>query len=228
MTEPRRAHPERIDGAEFLSTEPAGLTERPPEARPAEGALSGKRVAVLIHDGFEQTEFEVPVRTLRAAGARVEVVAPDAAHLDRIKGESQGEPAAGTKGDRVLAETRPSDYDALLIPGGLKSPDSMRQSDAHLAFVRAFVEAGKPIGAICHGPWLLADVDALRGRTVTSWPAIKRDLECRGAEWIDQEVVRDGPFVFSRKPDDAEAFGRALVELLATRSAGSPRSERGH
>lgn len=203
-------------GQEFFASEPSGVAERPPVA---EGqSLSGKKVAVIISDGFEQTEFETPTRILREAGATVEVLAEDEKHLEHIKGESQGEPAAGTKGDKLLSQVSPTDYDALLIPGGLKSPDTMRQSRAHLDFVKAFVDADKPIGAICHGPWLLADVDALKGRTVTSWPAIRHDVECAGATWKDQQVVQDGQLVFSRKPDDAEAFGQTLVSLIAERA----------
>jgi protease I len=181
-------------------------------------SLAGRKVAVIISDGFEQTEFETPTRILREAGATVEVLAEDEKHLAHIKGESQGEPAAGTKADKVLSQVRPEDYDALLIPGGLKSPDTMRQSKAHLDFVRAFVSANKPIGAICHGPWLLADVGALEGRTVTSWPAIRADVERAGAKWQDQQVVQDGTLVFSRKPDDAEAFGKTLATLIAERA----------
>lgn len=203
-------------GQEFFASEPSGVAERPPVA--GGRSLAGKKVAVIISDGFEQTEFETPTRILREAGATVEVLAEDEQHLAHIKGESQGEPAAGTKGDKLLSQARPDDYDALLIPGGLKSPDTMRQSKAHLDFVRAFVDAEKPVGAICHGPWLLADVGALEGRTVTSWPAIRADVERAGATWQDQQVVQDGTLVFSRNPKDAEAFGSALVSLIAERA----------
>lgn len=199
--------------AEFMSTEPAGLAERPPVA--AGERLDGKRIAVIVADGFEQTEFEVPVTRFREAGAVVEVLAPDADHLAHIEGESHGKPAAGTKADKLLADARPEDYDALLIPGGLKSPDTMRQSQAHLDFVKAFVEAEKPVAAICHGPWLLADANVLEGRTVTSWPAIRKDVERAGAKWVDQPVVQDGTLVFSRKPADAEAFAKTAISMLA-------------
>ncbi len=204
--------------AEFLSTEPTGVAERPPQT--AGKTLSGKRIAVLVADGFEQSEFEVPVRRLREAGAVVHVLAPDAKHLPHIEGESHGKPAAGTRADKLLSEVRSEDYDGLLIPGGLKSPDTMRQSQAHLAFVKAFVTSGKPIAAICHGPWLLADVDALKGRTVTSWPAIRRDVERAGATWLDQAVVTDGAMVFSRKPADAELFADTFIGKLAAVPVG--------
>ena len=200
-------------GHEFKSSEPAGVAERPPETKGQR--LDGKRIAVIVADGFEQTEFEVPVRRLREAGATVEVLAQDQAHLQHIEGESHGKPAAGTKADKLLSAARPEDYDGLLIPGGLKSPDTMRQSQAHLNFVKAFVEADKPIAAICHGPWLLADADALKGKTMTSWPAIRRDVERAGATWLDQAVVTDGVMVFSRKPADAEVFADTFIGKLA-------------
>lgn len=203
--------------AEFLSSEPAGVAERPPVSTGQK--IDGKRIAVIVADGFEQSEFEVPVQRFREAGAVVEVLAPDAKHLEHIEGESHGKPAAGTKADKLLSDARPEDYDALLVPGGLKSPDTMRQSQAHLDFVKAFAEAEKPIAAICHGPWLLADADVLKGRTVTSWPAIRKDLERAGATWVDQPVVKDGVLVFSRKPADAEVFADAVIGLLAERAS---------
>lgn len=199
---------------EFRSSEPAGTVERPPRSQ-AQERLDGKRIAVIVADGFEQTEFEVPVQRFREAGATVDVLAPDASHREKIAGESHGKPAAGTRADKLLAEARAEDYDALLIPGGLKSPDTMRQSPEHLAFVKAFVTAEKPIAAICHGPWLLADADALKGRKVTSWPGIRKDLERAGATWVDEAVVSDGALIFSRKPADAEAFAETLIERLA-------------
>lgn len=197
---------------EFRASEPT-VAERPPQA--AGQRLNGKRIAIIVADGFEQTELEVPMKRLREAGATVEVLAQDPQHLAHIAGESQGKPAAGTKADKVLGDVSADDYDALVIPGGLKSPDTMRQSPAHLAFVRAFVNADKPIGAICHGPWLLSDIDALSGKTLTSWPGIRRDLEHAGAVWVDRPVVQAGRMVFSRKPADAEQFGDALIALVA-------------
>ena len=212
--------PEDIKGkqgeVEFRGTEPAGVAERPPATTGRR--LAGKRIAVIVADGFEQSEFEGPVRHFREAGAVVHVLAPDAKHLSHIEGESHGKPAAGTRADKVLTNVRAEDYDALLIPGGLKSPDTMRQSQAHLDFVKAFVAAEKPIAAICHGPWLLADADALSGRTVTSWPAIRKDVERAGAKWVDQPVVTDGVMVFSRKPADADAFAERVIGMLAERA----------
>lgn len=178
--------------------------------------LKGRKVAVLVSDGFEQSEFDGPVQALRAAGATVEVLAEDEAHLKAIKGVHHFEPAQGTRGDRVITDARPEDYDLLFVPGGLASPDHMRMSEAHLGFVRAFLKAGKPTAMICHGPWLLADSGAAEGRTVTSWPAIRRDLERAGATWRDAEVVLDRNLVTSRKPDDVPAFSRAVVALVAS------------
>ncbi|HEY9856138.1 MAG TPA: type 1 glutamine amidotransferase domain-containing protein [Stenomitos sp.] len=177
--------------------------------------LKGKKVAVLVADGFEQSEFDGPVQALRDAGATVDVLAEDEKHLQHIKGVHHFEPGPGTKGTRLLKDASPDEYDLLFVPGGLASPDHMRMSEAHLAFVRAFLQAKKPTAMICHGPWLLADSGMAEGRTVTSWPAIRRDLERAGATWRDEQVVRDSNLVTSRKPDDIPAFSKAVVELLA-------------
>jgi len=177
--------------------------------------LAGVRVAVLVSDGFEQVELDDPVAAFRQAGARVEILAEDEAHLDEIKGVRHLEPAEGAKGDKLLEEADPDDYDALFIPGGLASPDAMRQSAPHLGFVAAFFEAEKPVAAICHGPWLLADSGAAAGRTLTSWPGIELDLVRAGADWVDEEVVVDGNLVTSRKPDDIPAFVEEAIRIFA-------------
>lgn len=205
---------EQRQGQEFTGTEPSGLAARPTSGTAQD--LSGRKVAVILADGFEQTEYATPAGLLREAGATVDVISEQTGH---VEGESQGHPAEGVEATRAIADVRPEDYDALMIPGGLKSPDTMRQSEAFLNFVRGFVQADKPIGAICHGPWLLANVDALQGKTVTSWPAIQHDLTCSGATWKDEQVVQDGNLVFSRKPDDAEAFGQTLITLIGSRAA---------
>ncbi|MDB5098903.1 MAG: putative protease [Cyanobacteria bacterium RYN_339] len=196
---------------EFISSEPTLAPEAPVKAR----ELEGRRVAVIVADGFEQSEFDGPVQALRAAGARVDVVAEDAPHLGHIHGVKHFDPAPGTKADRLLSDVDVADYDALLVPGGLASPDHMRQSEAHLKLVAAFIDADKPTALICHGPWLLADSDRAKGRTVTSWPAIRRDLERAGARWRDDEVVVDGNLVTSRKPEDVQPFSKALISLIA-------------
>jgi protease I len=198
---------------EFLAEEPA-LAGAPGSTDVKDG-LGGLKVAVLVADGFEQVELDGPVEALRRAGAVVEVIAPDAQHLGHIKGMRHFEPGPGVTAQRAIDQVSPDHYDALLVPGGLHSPDAMRQSEAHLGFVRAFLDADKPVAMICHGPWLLADSGLAEGRTVTSWPAIRRDLERAGATWTDQPVVVDGNLVTSRKPDDIPAFSRAIVQLIA-------------
>lgn len=187
--------------------------------------MRGKKVAVIVSDGFEQVEFDEPVKALREAGVVVEVLAEDEEHLSKIHGVNHFDAADGTTGDRLLEEAKPEDYDALLVPGGAVSPDTMRQSETHLSFVRSFVESGKPTFVICHGPWLLADAGVAKGRRLTSWPGIRRDLERAGAEWVDQEVVVDGNLVTSRKPDDIPAFNDAILDAL--RAAAGPTRERG-
>lgn len=177
--------------------------------------LRGKKVAVIVSDGFEQRELDGPARALRQAGAVVEVLAQDRAHLAHIHGVNHFELSTGTKGDRLLIEASVDDYDALLIPGGLASPDTMRQSPAHLELTRRFFESGKPLAVICHGPWLLADAGCAEGRRLTSWPGIRRDLERAGASWVDREVVIEGNLITSRKPDDIEAFSTALIDQIA-------------
>lgn len=185
-----------------------------------------KKVAVIVSDGFEQVELDKPVAALREAGCEVVVLAEDEDHLEEIKGMNHLEPAQGTKGDKLLAEARADDYDALFVPGGAVSPDTMRRSEKHLAFVRAFVQAGKPTFTICHGAWLLADAEVARGRRLTSWPSIRRDLERAGALWRDEEVVVDGNLVTSRKPDDIPAFNRAMLGLLGVGKAQPEREPR--
>ena len=183
-------------------------------------SLEGLRVAVLVSDGFEQVELDKPVEGLREAGATVHVLAEDQEHLERIRGVNHLDPAEGTKGDKVLEEVSPEDYDALYIPGGLPSPDTMRSSEAHLRFARAFMEAGKPVAAMCHGPWVLADAEVLEGKRVASWEAIRRDLERAGATWVDEPVVKDGNLLTSRKPDDLDQYVPALLKHVA--QAGKP------
>jgi protease I len=205
------------ESIEFSSSEPVQAPDRP---RTREG-LSGRKVAVMVADGFEQSEFDGPVEALREAGITVEVLAPDSQHLERIKGVNHFEPGPGTSADKVIGDARAEDYDALVIPGGLASPDTMRQSRPHLDLVKAFFKAGKPVASICHGPWLLADADVLQGRKVTSWPGIRRDVERAGATWTDEQVVVDDNLVTSRKPDDVPAFADALLDLIGSRVSRS-------
>ena len=177
----------------------------------ADVKLNNRRVAVLATDGFEQSELEKPVAALREAGAQVEVVAPKPG---QIQGWEHHDKGRGVPVDRILGETRPDRYDALVLPGGVMNPDALRLEPQAIDFVAAFVKARKPIAAICHGPWTLIDAGGVLGRSLTSWPSLKTDLKNAGAQWVDKEVVVDGTLVTSRKPDDLEAFNRESLTLL--------------
>jgi protease I len=174
--------------------------------------LSGKRVAILATHGFEESELTEPMRALREHQADVDVVSPERGEVQGFKHFDKGESVAV---DTLLADADPKDYDALVIPGGLFNPDALRVDDDALAFTRAFFEAGKPVAAICHGPWVLANAGVLEGRSVTSVPNIRKDLENAGAKWSDDEVVVDQGLVTSRTPDDLPAFCAKLVEEIA-------------
>jgi protease I len=177
----------------------------------ADQRLAGKRVAVLVTDGFEQVELTSPVEALRAQGATVEIVSPKSGTLRAWDRTDWGRTV---EVDRQLDDADAQSYDALVLPGGQINPDFLRLEPKAIAFVRAFASVDKPIGAICHGPWTLINADAVRQRTLTSFPSIRVDLENAGAEWRDEEVVVDGRLVTSRKPDDLEAFNAALVEVV--------------
>jgi protease I len=174
--------------------------------------LQGKRVAILVTDGFEQVELLEPRKALDEAGARTQVVSPKDG---KVKGWNMKEWGNEVPVDIPLKSARPDEFDALLLPGGVMNPDHLRMDPQAVAFVKHFVGQGKPIAAICHGPWTLVESDAVRGKTVTSWPSLKTDLKNAGANWVDKEVVRDGAFVTSRKPDDIPAFNREMIRLFA-------------
>jgi protease I len=174
--------------------------------------LSGKKVAVLATDGFEQSELEKPVEALKAAGAQVEVVSPK---TGQIQGYEHHDKGRMVRVDRALAEAAPEDYDSIVLPGGVMNPDALRLEPRAIDFVRAFVEAGKPIAAICHGPWTLINAEGVEGKRMTSWPSLEVDLKNAGAEWVDQEVVVDDGLVTSRKPDDLPAFCAKMIEEFA-------------
>lgn len=182
--------------------------------------LQGKRVAILATDGFEQSELLEPKRALDEAGAITEVISPK---KGKIKGWNHKEWGNEVPVDVRLKSAKANDYHALLLPGGVMNPDHLRMDPEAVAFVRHFVDSNKPIAAICHGPWTLVEADAVRGRTMTSWPSLKTDLKNAGANWVDKEVVQDGRFVTSRKPDDIPAFNREMVRLFAE---GHPQSVR--
>jgi deglycase len=176
------------------------------------GELDGMKVAVLATDGVEQVELDQPWQALEAAGAEPELVSLEAGritaydHIDK----------AGTKAvDAVVSSADPDEYAALVLPGGVINGDFVRADADAVAFVTAFFEAGKPVAAICHAPWVLAEADVVRGRRMTSWPSLQTDLRNAGAKWVDEEVVVDGNLVTSRKPDDLDAFCAAMVEQFA-------------
>tara|TARA_R110000823_G_scaffold27609_25_gene80617 strand:+ start:37885 stop:38433 length:549 start_codon:yes stop_codon:yes gene_type:complete len=174
--------------------------------------LEGKKVAILATDGFEQSELESPRDALLETGATPTVVSPKP---DSIRGWSGGEWGDNVDVDVALEDANPADYAALVLPGGVLNPDALRTDDRAVDFVRHFVDTGKPIGAICHGPWTLIDADGVKGRKVTSWPSVRTDLQNAGAKWEDSEVVVDKGLVTSRKPDDLPAFNAKLIEEVA-------------
>jgi protease I len=176
------------------------------------GRLEGVKVAILATDGFEESELKIPHAELVRQGALVEVVAPKPGE---IQGWKHHDKAETMRVDRVLDRTKPEDFAALMLPGGVMNPDALRLEPKAIAFVRSFVKRGAPIAAICHGPWTLIDAEGVRGRKMTSWPSLKADLRNAGAEWVDEEVVVDHGLVTSRKPDDLPAFCKKMVEEFA-------------
>lgn len=176
------------------------------------GQLNGKRVAILAADGVEQAELEKPRQALEKAGAETRVVSPSDTSVHAWQHDHWGEEIAV---DLPLAKASADDFDALLIPGGVMSPDKLRTNDAAVNLVRSFFQESKPVAAICHGPWMLVEANVVRGREVTSWPSLETDLENAGAKWVDREVVVDHGLVTSRKPDDIPAFNAKMIEEFA-------------
>jgi protease I len=175
-------------------------------------SLKGRKVAILATDGVEQVELTEPRKALKAAGAEVSVVSLKAGSIQGMNHADKGDSIAV---DRTLADVSPEQFDALVLPGGVANPDYLRVNQQAVAFVRAFATSGKPIAAICHGPWTLIEADAVRGRKLTSWPSLQTDLRNAGATWVDEPMVLDGPLVTSRKPDDLPQFNAAIVALFA-------------
>jgi len=171
--------------------------------------LQGKRVAILATHGFEQSELLEPRKALDAQGATTQVVSPE---KGKIKGWSEKNWGEEVAVDLVLDSADASNFDALLLPGGVMNPDKLRMEPRAVQFVRQFFEARKPVAAICHGPWMLVEAGAVRGKTVTSWPSLQTDIRNAGGKWVDQEVVVDDGLVTSRKPADIPAFNKKMIE----------------
>lgn len=175
--------------------------------------LEGRTIAILATDGFEEVELADPKKALDKAGATIHVVAP---HGGEIKGWKLTDWGRHAKVDKELNEVSFDDYDALLLPGGMMNPDKLRTDIRAVAFVRKFFEAGRPVAAICHGPWMLIEAGVVQGRTLTSWPSLQTDLRNAGANWVDEEVVVDGNLTTSRKPDDIPVFNKTMIEQFAS------------
>lgn len=189
--------------------------------------LEGKNIAILATDGFEESELVQPLEALRQEGAHVDVIAPNAGEIQGFKHFDRGRKIAV---DETLDNADASDYDAIVLPGGAHNPDQLRINDKALAFVRSFADAGKPVAAICHAPWVLINAGLVSGRTLTSWPTIREDLKNAGATVVDQEVVVDAGLITSRGPKDLPAFCSKLVEEITEgvhgqQSAKAKRSE---
>src|SRR5688572_32140223 len=174
--------------------------------------LNGKRIAILATEGVEQSELEGPREALERAGAESDLISPKTGEIHAWDEDDFGDTF---EVDVALEDARAEDYDGLLLPGGVMNPDKLRMEPKAIEFVRAFFAAGKPVAAICHGPQVLIEADVVRGRKMTSYPSIKRDLMNAGANWVDEEVVVDNGLVTSRKPDDIPAFNAKMVEEFA-------------
>ncbi|WP_159914701.1 type 1 glutamine amidotransferase domain-containing protein [Pantoea sp. 18069] len=173
--------------------------------------VSGKKVAVLVTDGFEQVELTGPKKALEAAGAQVSILAPQ---NGTVQGFNHADKADSFQVERTIADARPEDFDAVLLPGGVQNADALRVDEDARAFVKGISAQGKPIAVICHGPWLLIDAELVQGRTLTSWPSLKVDLTNAGASWVDAQVHVDHQLVSSRKPDDIPAFNEQFLKVL--------------
>ena len=177
--------------------------------------LKGCKIAILATDGFEQSELMKPKQLLEEAGAMMTVIAPGDKHT--IKGWNHGEWGEQIKVDVPLDRARASDYDALVLPGGVINPDKLRMHEEAIQFIREFGRSGRPLAAICHGPWTLINAGLVKGKKITSWPSLRLDLENAGAKWQDSEVIVDGALITSRKPDDIQAFTNTLIHVLEHR-----------
>lgn len=178
--------------------------------------FDGRKVLIMATDGFEESELFGPREILTALGADVRLAAPT---LAPIQATVMDDPGRTIRPDLAIGQAREADFDALLLPGGVRNPDSLRTDQAAIALIRAFAVAGKPVAAICHGPWLLVEADLLRGRRATAWPSIRTDLRNAGAEVVDEPAVIDGNILTSREPGDVAAFTEALKSMIEGRPA---------
>lgn len=174
--------------------------------------LEGKKVAFLAADGVEHSELTKPWKAVKDAGAEPELISLKSGSIKTVENELEVKDEHDV--DVVIADANVDDYDALVLPGGVANPDTLRGDDAAVEFVRAFVNSGKPVAAICHGPWLLVEAGAADGRTLTSWPTLRTDIENAGGTWVDEEVHVDEGIVTSRKPEDLDAFSAKLIEEI--------------
>jgi protease I len=174
--------------------------------------ISGKKIAILATDGFEQAELEVPLKTLREAGARVDVVSPKAGEIKGWEKADWGHPVGV---DRTLDEVSARDYDAIVLPGGQLNPDYLRVDPKAISLIKDFYSAGKTVAAICHAPWLLIEAGIVKGRHVTSYKSIKTDVINAGGHWTDEPVVTDHGLITSRQPSDLDAFSAKIIEEVA-------------
>lgn len=176
--------------------------------------LHGMKIAILACEGFEQVEMTEPRKALQQAGAETKLVS---LKKGRIRGFNHDKPADAFDVDLTFDEAQPDDFDAVLLPGGVMNADQIRTDAKAQAFVQALQRQGKPFAIICHAPWLLVSAGLVKGRTLTSWPSLQDDIRNAGGEWVDQQVVRDGNWVSSRKPDDIPAFNQAVLDLIGSR-----------
>ena len=174
--------------------------------------LIGKKVAILVDEGFEQVELIKPRKALDRAGASTQVISPQE---NEVRGWNMKKWGKFVAVDVPLESANPADYDALLLPGGVMNPDKLRMNPKAVQFIKHFIDSSKPVAAICHGPWTLIEAGGVKGRTLTSWPSLQTDIQNAGGNWVDQEVVTDQGLVTSRKPDDIAAFNKKMIEEFA-------------
>lgn len=174
--------------------------------------LKGLKVAILIADGFEQSEMTEPRKALDKAGAQTKIISPN---KEKVKGWTKKNWGDEFPVDIELSQANAEEFNALLLPGGQMNPDILRMNLVAVDFVKSFIKSHKPIAAICHGPWILINAEGVKGKTITSWPSIKIDLINAGANWVDKEVAKDDNIITSRKPDDIPAFNTAMIQLFS-------------